>query len=428
MSRARGVVRATFVIAATALLLGMLLWLAARLWALHYVRTAVPEYEAKYGSLDPEQWRRPPIPDADNAARYMEAAALLFEQREPYWSTWRKSRDGGGELEVDNAVERAFEGLVELNRVPLEIWLEGGKRSSCALRDALPEPQQRLPPYFAMMHVAQVHTALARRDFTIGQDDRAIARLSSALAASACLQADLTYTAHMVGLAAERRLMPDLRSALEAGNLDGHLGKLQKALEAIQSRSAQEYLHAEAATFQPGAWWRDQVRYREEVGPWYWPFAVTGFSAAAALRGNALTRERLDDPEPPPPPSSKFWPWQFGRYMYAVLGESYWTTERLQRAQRSVRALAVRALAMRHEGLATGRYSTGGPASESTPLIGETIVIEARADGSVELALPGSAAYWTEFQPLTGDVRGRTLDWAWTLPPIERREPPAKLP
>jgi hypothetical protein len=278
-----------------------------------------------------------------------------------------------------------------------------------------------------MVHISEVHTALAHRELAAGVVPPAVSRLRANLAAAACLQSEPTYIRHMVGRWLERRLMPKIRQELEAGRLDGAIEELRSAIAVLKSRSTRDLLRAEAAIFQPKALWREHSLARQELGAWYDPFDVTGFAAAAAVRGLGRTIESLDDAEPPASRAAVGWPWNRDVFYQGAVGETYWRNERMSEAQNSLRALALQSFSARQEALRTGRYPVAGEeVGDATPLIGERVRVEAGADGSLVLSLPRSAARWKQLQPM---FQSRPhFDWTWTLPPVATPTPSVEIP
>lgn len=426
MSSGRRILRGVAILAASLLLAVVVLWLGLRIWALHWVRTAVPEFEAEFGSLDPKGWARRPIPPDENGARYFEAAALLIDPADPDWKTLRLSLQPDDGVEPGSAAEQAVANLETRYETALGLWVKGGRKSRCAFEESLPEPIEKPLTFQQLLSLTRVQAALARRDIAQQRLESASSRLLSIVAAAGCLQEEPSYIAHLTGLAIERMALREVKSSLAAGHLDDALATLRARFESTRTRSAADYLRIEAAIYQPEAWWRSTWGSpREDPRSWFNPFSVAGISAASAVRGAALTLETLDEPSPPDPTRGgrALRPWQLDRLWHQSAGEAFWKNERLSEGQRSVRALAIRAMKLREEGLSAGRYPVEAYPPEPTPLAEESIVVKARGDGSIELSLPESAARWNAFQEYSEDPRGRDLAWVWILPPLDRWEP-----
>ena len=420
MSRLRRWLRAFYLVCVWGLAILAVAWLGARLWALHVVRTAVPDFEAKHGSLDRSQWERKMPPPSENAGPYLRAAVLLFDRSGPEWERWQVAM---GKVHGDQPAPIApedLDGIVARNRDALDLLHKAATMPQCVLSEGIPSPTSESPGWVSILGLARVERELERSELRSGDEAAAVGRIETILVTDGCLANEPTLVVHLLGVAIDRMALRDLHDALAAGRFDAALDTLQDRLHRRATPSTADLIRWEAAVFQPNAWRQGDPRSRGGTSAWN-PFVVDGFMGAASVQALGATLERLEDPTPPPGWNPAwFFPWQMDRYMRSI-DRTYWFYDRTEKAQAAVRALARAALAVRSRGLASGTYPESLEAVDPsllqpTPLVSERIQYTREVDGSVRLALPGTKTESKRVEALS--VHPRHFDFVWTLPPL----------
>lgn len=428
MTRHRTLVRRSAWVGRWLLLVALVAWLAARLWALNVVRTAVPEFEAKHGSLDPVRWVHAPTEPGIRAGRLLRSAALLFDRSDPVFSQWsreyREVRNHGAGAAVREETLRA---IVEQNRRPLELARDAASRDDCVLHEHLPDsfgtPSFDFP---ALWSLAQIELQRSWQALSTGDEALARAGFSSVLALAHCLQASPTQVPMGIGLAIERMELQLLRTLVEAGDSRAISEDLLARLEPSSRRIHFAWrLITEAATIQRVARISSEslrnAEFASHASRWWNPFAVTGFVEAMSLRGIDRAIQILDDPEPPGRHQAARIPlWDFDQYYFDTTADHWWTVQRSIEAQDAARRLALLALTLE------ARRSGGAEEAElericrehsdsSTPLLGETIRIERDSAGGFLLSLPESGRRWSEIRA----HQSASIDfpWSWRIQP-----------
>jgi hypothetical protein len=396
-------------------------WLGARLWALHVVRTAVPEFEARHGSLDRAQWRRELPPPTENGAQYLRAAALLFDRSDEGWKRLSNALEASGGDPLPDSFRAEVEALTADNHDALTLLRQGAAKPRCVFYDELPTPFEIMPNWLAFLNFARLEGENARVALASGDDATAAARLIELSRVADCLEHETIFIVRVVGRGIERRSLARLREALASSRLDASLSPLADSLVHEPLPSIESLARSEAASFGPAAWWRrDDFAPRENESSPLSPFNVEGYTGAWELKGLGEALDNLDSAHPPAEKhevwvaSGQIRPW------WENLARTYWINDRRDRSMACVRALARAALAARRAGLALGRYpdrlDEAGTALGPTPLVGEHVVYERTDDGGARLSLPRSQERWTEIEAdLPEPAR---VDFVWTLPPL----------
>jgi hypothetical protein len=403
-------------------------WLAARLWALNVVRTAVPEFEARHGSIDPVRWEHAPTEPGVRAGRLLRSAALLFDRSDPVYSQWsreyREARNRGAGVAVREETLRA---VAEQNHWPLELVRDAARRDDCVLHEHLPDsfgtPSFDFPALFSL---AQIELQRSRQALSTGDEDLARAGFSSVLALAHCLQGSPTQVPMSIGLAIERMELNLLRTLVEVGDSraisDDLLARLEPSSRRIQFAGR---LITEAATIQRVARVSTEslrnAEFASYMSRWWNPFAVDGFVEAMSLRGIDRAIQILDDPEAPGRhPAARFPLWDFDRYYFDSFADHWWTVQRGIEAHDAARRLALLALTLE------ARRSGGANEAElericrehsdsGTPLLGETIRIERDSVGGFVLSLPETGRRWSEIRAhLSASIE---FPWTWRIQP-----------
>jgi hypothetical protein len=409
-------------------------WLGVRLWALHVVRTALPEFEAKYGSLDPAQWSREPLlSPADNGAFWYRAASLLVERPEAATKVWQPvSHD----YSVDGAepeVEAALDELLRANGPALELARAAARKPRCVLWPSLPAPGGEVPNFLALMHLARLEKALALRDLRGGRPEVAT-RIEDLLRLGSCLGQEKVAVPALVGDYVEREGLEALRQGLALGALDGGEDRLIAALRSAEGRlSVAEMIRTELAIYRPGSpFWRSpQARGWAPALQTASPIGVPGIYGAMMLRAAPSRLDAIQSETPPPMARASCAIQEDDPTLVEALlgplahvGHEHdagyaWRIDRLLRTQASVRQMAIAALELRSRARAEGSYPTEGSSEwgPATPLLGERVQVEPQADGGFRLSLPATERRWNEIQRLA--LEPNRLRFDWTLPALE---------
>lgn len=410
------------------LLVALVAWLAARLWALNVVRTVVPEFEAAHGSIDPVRWTHAPTEPGVRAGRLLRSAALLFDRSDPVYSQWsreyRELRSRGADAALREATLRA---IVEQNRRPLELARDAATHDDCVLQEQLPDSFGTPSfDFLALLTLAQVELQRSRHALSTGDEDLARTGFSSVLALAHCLQGSPTPIPMSIGLAIERMELNLLRTLVEVGDSRAISDDLLARLEPSSRRIHFEgRLISEAATIQRVARDSSESLRNAEVAShssrWWNPFAVAGFVEAMSLRGIDRAIRILDDAEPPGRrPAARFPLWDFDQFYFDSFADHWWTIQRGIEAQDAARRLALSALTLE------SRRSQGAQEAElericrehagsSTPLVGETIRIERDSGGGFVLSLPETSRRWSEIRAhLSASI---DFPWTWRIQP-----------
>lgn len=403
-------------------------WLAARLWALREVRTAVPDFEAKHGSIDPARWSHPPDEPGVRAGRLLRAAALVFDRSEPHFSRWRResreARDRGPDARVS---EEILESVVDRNALALELVREAAREPACLLYEALPSPfGGEIVDFFALWEIDRIEQQLALAALARGDAAATERHLATTLALSQCLRTTPPQVPASVGLAIERSNLHLLRSLVESGRIAPLSGDVVTRLELSASfEGFWSSLAAEAAMFQPPL---DRRRSRGLPGPeppphpWN-PWSVAGFPEAATLRAISRGIDALDEPGPPRPEKiSSFAPWRLDDHYFAAFADDWWLRARRLEAHAAARELALLATRL---GSASRQGATEDElarishqhAANRTALVDERIEVKREPDGEWVLSLPATAARWEELAK--GQPSRLDLPWTWRVPPSD---------
>lgn len=428
MTRLRTLFRRSAWVGRWLLLVALVAWLAARLWALNVVRTAVPEFEAKHGSIDPVRWAHAPTDPGVRAGRLLKSAALLFDRSDPIYSQWsreyREIRNRGSDAAVREETLRA---VVEQNRRSLELARDAAAGDDCVLHEQLPDSFGTPSfDFMALLSIAQIELQRSRQALSTDDEELARTGFSSVLALAHCLQGSPTPVPTSVGLAVERTELNVLRALVEAGDSrpisDDLLARLEPSSRRIHLAKR---LISEAATIQRVARVRSEslqsAEFASFASRWWNPFAVEGFVEAMSLKGIDRTIRILEDPEPPGRHQAASFPlWKFDQYYFDSFADHWWSVQRGIEAQDAARRLALLALTLE------ARRAGGAGESElericrehagsGTPLLGETIRIERDPGGGFVLSLPETGKRWSEIRAqLSSSI---DFPWTWRIQP-----------
>jgi hypothetical protein len=416
------------------LLLVIVGWLGLRLWALHVVRTAVPEFEAKHGSIDPGQWRRrPPADPSENAATWFEAAGNLLDRSGEGFQTFSASRDSALDGPPEPELARAIDVLRERQALPLALLAEGARRPTCVHYDATPrigEPGKgRLTFLLNYLPLAQLDLALAAEESRRGDAAAGGRRFSEVFRLSECLLEEPVTNPVLVGSVLERLALRQVRTLLAEGHLDAELDRLADELDRRPRLDYRGVLRQEAYAFGPEGGWESFPPHEIPFElRWASPLAVDGFAGAVYLRtvDRALASLELDSPPAADPPRR---PGLTERVLAKLHGggearllREQWLTHRVFLAHLAMRDLARAAIRLRRRGVERGVYpapdEVAALVATTTPLIDERILVRALPDGRIELSLPETEAVWNELAQLDDPVRDRSLRFTWTLPAL----------
>ena len=367
--------------------LGLLAWLAIRLWALHVAQATPREAAAEFGSLDPKRWDRVLPAPRENGARYFRAAGLLLDTTTSAWKRWREP----------GADESGLAAVEAENAEALALFEAGAGRSACVFYPspaAAIDAGENLTP---LVSLSRLVAALAERDFAGGESRRGSERLLSLVALSDCFGRETTLLPQVLASPPEMRALRGLRSALASGAIDGDLDRWIGALDRLPAPGTKEALLADAVIgLDPRT---RPFRFRVRTPSGLDPLAVVGFEPAIYLRGACRAIRELDAETEPAPADGRF-PffrlWAFEGFYAATLVENTWATYHLALARHAERDLALAALRLRRLALASGRYPTSGTAiaelSAPMPWTGERATYTPSPDGGVELSLPALEA------------------------------------
>jgi len=436
--------RGLYLISAWTLAVLALGWLGARLWALHVVRTAVPEFEREHGSLDRSQWRRERPPDSENGAlRYRAAIELVGSKPGESWRRWREAVRAAEGEPLGPEMDPLLEAVAAEHATALALLREGADRPVCVFNAELGEPNEKLPNLLALLHLGQLQSGLAAAERRRGELGSATRYELDLAALAACLERDPVLVVHLIGAALERRLLSYLRAAVADGAGDLGSERLAESLPADDPLGIADRIRAEAAAHSPdAAWWSGfEGSVADGAGrSWLDPFTVPGLRGAMHVRGLGLAIDALRSEGPPAPAGASPWtvppgerrtvpaeadpwiawqPWRWDRHVLESQGRNYWIYDRTERAQAAARALARAALRVRVRGIADGSYpatlvDVAPELAEPTLFVGEAIRYEVAADGSARLTLPASEEQWQRIRSLPETTWH--FDFAWRLP------------
>jgi hypothetical protein len=187
------------------LLVGILAVLVARtgldLWAGHRVDTEIARLESQYGSLELSAGVPPEVPDADNRARLVRAAAALVT-----------SGAGTGSGSVVGSVRR-FKALTEPSPVPEDLRaFVDANREALRLVDQARVPRQAywgtdydtaedMPPLAEMRTLSHAIYLAALLDIEVGRIDEAATTLASGLAVAASVSQEPPLITQLIRIA-----------------------------------------------------------------------------------------------------------------------------------------------------------------------------------------------------------------------------------
>lgn len=426
MSRLRSAARRAAWIGRWLLLLVLVTWLAARLWALREVRTAVPDFEAKHGSIDPVRWSHRPNEPGVRAGRLLRAAALVFARTEPDASRWRRevqeARDRGPDARVS---EEALATMASRNALALELVREASGEPACLFYEALPSPfGEDLIDFPALWEIGRIEQQFALAALDRGDAAAAERHLTATFALSDCLRSAPPQLAAMFGMAIERSNLHLLRSLVESGRIAPLSEAFVSRLElSLSFKGFWDSLAAEAAIFQPSP---ERRRSRglplpeAPTHPWN-PWNVAGFPEAATLRAISRGIDMLSNPEPPRPEKiSSFAPWRFDDYYFSAFADDWWLRARRLEAHLAARELALLATRLSlalNRGAAEDELARISRQHEAigTALTDERIEVTREPTGHWVLSLPATAARWSELD--AGQPTKPGLPWTWRIPP-----------
>lgn len=426
MSRLRVVARRVGWIGRWFLLLVLIAWLGARLWALHEVRTAVPDFEAKHGSIEPSRWTHFPNEPGVRAGRLLRAAALIFDRTEPDFSRWhRELKEARDRSPIGRVSEEVLAAVGSRNALALELAREASIGPECHLFESLPAPyDERTIDYFALLELDRVEQQLALADLERGNFDEAQRHLLNGFTLSDCLRDAPPQIAGLVGLAIERSRLYLLRGLVESGRMAAFSEALVVRLEhSMKFRGFWDALAAEAAIYQPSP---ERRRSRgvplpeAPQHPWD-PWSVAGFQEASALRGISRGFDILNNPEPPRPKRfTSFAPWRFDDHYFSAFADDWWLRARRVEAHAAARELALLATRLSQ---ASFRGATEEElsrisrqhAATGTALVDERIEVKREPTGHWVVSLPATAVRWAELE--AGQPTKPGLPWTWRIPP-----------
>lgn len=398
-------------------LLYALLWVSGRSYTYFALSRAVPDFEARHGSLDPAAWQRPDLAPSANAGSWYRAALPLVDNTTPNFGAWK---EGGPERRPLSHADlaAALEAAHAANATPLRLLREAATRSGCFIYRWLPAPDVELPRYLNWTDLARLDLELAARDFAAGDRASGAARLDEVLALANCLRSESVLIVRIIGDGLASATLRSLHAFLSRGDLDAALESVDHRLvQAEFAPKVADLVRAEAAVFRPDAVWRTARKPRGERTGWWDPLDLSNLMLAKNLEALGQIIPLLDRPEPPPPiAEGPRWPWRLDDWLVGQLGRNYWLFERQDRELASLRLLARAAIALRRQGLATGSYAAAAlPPVLSTvaPLGGDPVRVALASDGSARLELPASERESQRLQ--TFRTTPRTFPWSWTL-------------
>ena len=179
-----------------AILLAFLVRAGVDLWAGRRINVEVARLEQKYGGLDKGTLKVPPVPDGDNRARALRAAAALISGQSEVQSSAYRFLAQPGPVPVPPDL-RAF---VEANRGALKLAHEARARRESNWEVDYSNNLNH-PPLWDIRTLSYLISVAARMDLEAGWPDEAATGIASGLALSASLRQESMLLAQLIRIA-----------------------------------------------------------------------------------------------------------------------------------------------------------------------------------------------------------------------------------
>jgi len=352
------------------LLLGILALLVVRigldLWAGHRVRTKIARLEAKYGSLAPSAGQPPEVPDADNRARLVKAAAALVMPGAPdeaarLISAIRSVKTLPHTAPVPDGLRK----FLDANRESLRLVDEArGLRETTWNLDY--ETFEDTPPLLELRTLSNVTYLAARLAIDDGRPDEASRVLEGGLAVASSLSQEPMLVVQLIRIAVALEQLDGVKELIErsepsAPALEALAGRLGGSREpdplTIGLVGELRYSNAVLARLEDGRGGRDSPGW--QTGFRTWALLLIGRPFMRLARARYLEEtDALIEAQAGGRPLDPF----DGTTRLGWLGQGFMSTTGLERAMRTgdefVSALGAAELgvALRRYRLAHGAY------------------------------------------------------------------------
>jgi hypothetical protein len=388
---------------------------AFRVYGSSDLTTAAAAFEAEVHPLDLESFLRPTVPDAQNAAHWIQAAgaALALEEEDVEFLR-------GNFLEDDSTfdVERA-RALLATNQPALDLLhrATGLDRANYHL-DYPAGLDMEIPNLLSHLHASFLLLLESRVALHDGRWDDALRAHGAQRRVAVVLSEETPLIFQLVGLVVEKTAWKGVQWMLAAGLDDpATLRALRQPLYTVAPLERfRRSMGGEGACFYAMrdrldgvgewvpdlSWWqKQQLRYRPEPNL---AKILEGFRLLSQSYPENTARQLADDPRLNG--SHLFGP------MGILVGNLTDAAYKFKHAE-AIALLVDEALALRLRGVEEGAYPATWKATPS-PYSGQAFRYETQADGSVILSAPGMIPTLEELRP-NGPLN--TLD-RWALPPV----------